>query len=70
MEQFGDDWPIIAKKAESYADLKLKGEDDGVVDWLFLFWILEDKVRINVMLEKLNTILPEMHIIHVGGLSW
>lgn len=28
------------------------------------------QVRIEVMLEKLNTILPHMHIIHVGGLSW
>ena len=75
--------PIIVKEGESYTDLRLRLEDVGIVDWPFLFWDVEDKVRIKVKLEKLNTILPKMHVIsvesnnvdvakrrHVGGGSY
>ena len=55
--------PIIAKEGESYANLRIRLEDADVVDWPFLFWDVEDKVKINMKLEKLNTILPEMYVI-------
>ena len=55
--------PIIGKEGESYADLELRLEDIGVVDWPVMFWDVEDKVKIKMKLEKLNTILREMHVI-------
>ena len=54
---------IIAKDDESHVNLILKLEDIGVVDWLIMFWDVEDKVMIKMKIEKLNTILPEMHVI-------
>jgi len=56
---------IIAKEGESYANLWVRLEDADVIDWPFLFWDVENKVRINVKLEKLNTILPKMYAILV-----
>lgn len=49
---------IIAKDDESHVNLILKLEDIGVVDWLIMFWDVEDKVMIKLKIEKLNTILP------------
>lgn len=56
---------IIAMECKSYADLKLRLEDASNVDWSFLFWNVEDKVRVKVKLEKPNIILPKMHVIPV-----
>jgi hypothetical protein len=38
-------------------------EEIGAIDWPVMFWDVEDIVKIKVKLEKLNTILPEMHVI-------
>jgi len=51
--------PIIVKEGESCVDLKLRLKDVGIIGWLFLFWDVEDKVRIKVKLEKLNAILAK-----------
>ena len=56
---------IIAKEGKFYTNFRLRLETKGAVDWPFLLWDVEDKVRIKIMLERLNTILPWMHVIPV-----
>lgn len=40
-------------------------DDNGDVDWPILFWDVENKFKIKMKLEKINTIFVDMHVIHM-----
>lgn len=40
-------------------------ENSGTIEWSFLFWDVEDKVNFKITLEKLNTTLLVMCVIHM-----
>lgn len=48
--------------AETYASLKLKLEEEEILDWTFEFWDIKDNRRIRRKVERLNNIKTDVYI--------
>lgn len=56
-------------EGETYDGLRLRLEENEVVEWPFQFWDAEDSCRIKVKLERLNKIPPIVYVIPTHGLD-
>ena len=69
LENEGDDpefiGPIDMEEGQSFALLRVKLEEVGVIEWPFQFWDASESCRIRPRLERLNTVQPTMYVIPV-----
>lgn len=69
LENEGDDpefiGPIDVEEGQSFALLRVKLEEVGVIEWPFQFWDASESCRIRPRLERLNTVQPTMYVIPV-----
>ena len=55
--------PFFCNDGDTYADLRLRLESGGCIDWPFQFWDFDEHCRIRRKFEALNPVLEWVYII-------
>lgn len=53
------------KVGDTYADLRVRLEECGCVDWSFDFWDLEEKCRIRKSFDAMNPVTDHVYVIRI-----
>jgi hypothetical protein len=61
--------PIPAKIDDTYASFRVFLEEEGLIEFSFDFWMIEDKKRMLQKSEKWNSIAAQVHVIPKVGLG-
>jgi hypothetical protein len=62
--------PMGCYKGDTFADLKVRLEATGVINWPFQFWDQARQCRIKSKMELLNPMANNMHVIKNCGLGF
>jgi hypothetical protein len=55
--------PLPAKIDDTYASFRVFLEEEGLIEFSFNFWMIEDKKRMLQKFEKWNSIAAQVHVI-------
>ena len=61
--------PLPAKIDNTYASFRVFLEEEGLIEFSFDFWMIEDKKRMLQKFEKRNSIAVQVHVIPKVGLG-
>jgi len=55
--------PFFCQAGDTYAELRLRLEEGGCVDWPFEFWDFDDECRIRKRFEAMNPVTERVYVI-------
>jgi hypothetical protein len=61
--------PLPAKIDDTYASFRVFLEEEGLIEFSFDFWMIEDKKQMLQKFEKWNSIAMQVHVIPNVGLG-